>query len=202
MRNMTLEAYQSSIANEPDAGEDPDKPPLPSKPANRGPNTTLRARMDRQRVAHARYEQQGRLISMMDDADKTRVSADPLAFMKDHAAIRRIALLADMSEGAVRDMLYSYQRKREFAELLLSHRDAGKPMPSAADSEPVMELYMKLKRQKARRDQVALLQEFRDPQNCQLKAWAGVVGKNRKCPRTELPYRDCCGRLNKKALQH
>jgi hypothetical protein len=55
-------AYQTQIANEPSAGEGADAPPRPRKPANRGPNTTLRARMDQQRIAHARYEQQSNLI--------------------------------------------------------------------------------------------------------------------------------------------
>jgi hypothetical protein len=50
-------------------------------------------------------------------------------------------------------------------------------------------------------EQVALVKEFRDPQNCQLKLWAGMVGNNRKCPRTELPYKHCCGSLPKKALR-
>jgi hypothetical protein len=56
-------AYQAIIANDPGAeGGDDEKAPRPNKPADRGPGSALRARMDTRRVMHARYEQQSRLI--------------------------------------------------------------------------------------------------------------------------------------------
>jgi hypothetical protein len=60
---LTPAAYQAIIANDPGAeGGDNEKAPRPNKPADRGPGSALRARMDTRRVMHARYEQQSRLI--------------------------------------------------------------------------------------------------------------------------------------------
>jgi hypothetical protein len=55
-------------------------------------------------------------------------------------------------------------------------------------------------------EHLQVLKELMDPKNCQLRAWGGVIKKNRKCPHTDLPYGDCCGsklgaKLAKKALR-
>jgi hypothetical protein len=40
---------------------------------------------------------------MMDEDDKLRIKADPLAFMRDQAAVARIARLAQTTDSAVSD---------------------------------------------------------------------------------------------------
>jgi hypothetical protein len=52
----------------------------------------------------------------------------------------------------VRDLLHCYHRRRDFAELMLQHREAGKPMPLAGDMPAINELLGKLKKQRARRE--------------------------------------------------
>lgn len=52
-------------------------------------------------------------------------------------------------------------------------------------------------------DQAKAVLKNRDPEDCQLRAWAKVIGKNRLCPKTQLPYGMCCGSIKtrKKALK-
>jgi hypothetical protein len=54
--------YQGIIATDPGADGGGEKAPRPNKPADRGPGSALRARMDTRRVMYARYEQQSSLI--------------------------------------------------------------------------------------------------------------------------------------------
>ncbi|KAF6256435.1 hypothetical protein COO60DRAFT_1529087 [Scenedesmus sp. NREL 46B-D3] len=187
-RGMSLEVYQTIIANDP-AAEGGERAPRPNKPANKGPN---------QRRTHAWTG-----TGMMDEEDKLRAKQDALGFMKDHEAIARIARTAQSTEGAVRDLLHSFHRRRDFADLMLQHREEGKPMPLTGMRRPSSRCTTSCSsRGHNVREHLAVLRKFRDPENCQLKAWAAVVGRNRKCPRTDLPYRDCCGsKLGTKAVR-
>jgi hypothetical protein len=63
-----------------------------------------------------------------------------------------VALLLLLNALQVRDMLFSYQKRRDFAELMLQHRDAGGQMPLMGDQQATQELHYKLQQLRARRE--------------------------------------------------
>jgi hypothetical protein len=64
----------------------------------------------------------------------------------------KLVVLLLLAGLQVRDMVFSYQKRRDFAELMLQHRDSGGQMPLMGDQQSIHDLHYKLQQQRARRE--------------------------------------------------
>lgn len=102
-----------------------------------------------------------------------------------HAPLRTTSL------PQVRECLRSFLDQREELQLLAEYEEAGNTAPSKSSEK--RQLMQQLRQQKHARELGVLLRAKRDRANCPIRPHLALLGRNARCPNTELAYKDCCG---------